>query len=428
MNKLHTNSRPSKAIQTGWQKKLLRPLGLNIVFTFFFLLLQQVAQAETLQKNSQNNTLTEHSSKQNDQLHNQKQLDALLANIKSIKAKLTKKMGKQSKLQKKFKQTELEIADLAATQHRLSQTQKSLGIQLKKLREEQTDVEVKQQQQKKLIGEHLRKAYEIENQNPIQLLIQEGNPAEIDRLLIYLQRINNARTTLLADYAELLKHQKSLASEVTRKQQQLTNNQKKLAQQKNSLAELQTQRDQSIKQLSKEINSDEKQVSTMTKERAALEALLKEMSQATEAMEASQANTQYLEQLPDFKTAKGKLPWPTRGKQKHRYGSTRNNSDITWQGVTIEAKAGSAVNAIFPGRVVFSDWFQGQGLLIIIDHGKGYWSLYGHNQSLLQSVGNTVGAGETIATAGKSGGQEVAGLYFEIRHNGKPKNPNNWCK
>ena len=95
--------------------------------------------------------------------------------------------------------------------------------------------------------------------------------------------------------------------------------------------------------------------------------------------------------------------------------------------MTIRANTGEPVKAIYAGRVIFADWFQGQGLLMIIDHGNGYMSLYGHNESLLQNAGAWVAGGETIATVGNSGGQSMAALYFEIRLNGQPSNPNLWC-
>ncbi|MDC3332982.1 peptidoglycan DD-metalloendopeptidase family protein, partial [bacterium] len=122
------------------------------------------------------------------------------------------------------------------------------------------------------------------------------------------------------------------------------------------------------------------------------------------------------------------MPWPTAGKLANSFGSKRNGTTLRWQGVNINARQGSDVKAIHYGRVVFADWFRGSGLLVIIDHGDGYMSLYGHNQSLLKSPGEWVIPGESIATVGNSGGQKSAGLYFEIRKNGKPTDPKRWCK
>ena len=86
------------------------------------------------------------------------------------------------------------------------------------------------------------------------------------------------------------------------------------------------------------------------------------------------------------------------------------------------------MHAISHGRVAYADWLRGYGLLLIIDHGDGYMSLYGHNQVLYKETGEWVEAGDLIASVGNSGGQAHTGLYFEIRHNGKPTNPTQWCR
>jgi septal ring factor EnvC (AmiA/AmiB activator) len=129
-----------------------------------------------------------------------------------------------------------------------------------------------------------------------------------------------------------------------------------------------------------------------------------------------------------FSRLKGKLPWPVQGKLAARYGANRKAESLTWRGVVIDAEEGREVKAIYNGRVVFADWMRGFGLLLIVDHGNGYMSLYGHNQSLYKNVGDVVRKGEAVATVGNSGGRETPGLYFEIRHNGVPDNPVLWCR
>lgn len=129
-----------------------------------------------------------------------------------------------------------------------------------------------------------------------------------------------------------------------------------------------------------------------------------------------------------FLTLRGRLQWPSRGKLTTRYGSARKVGKLKWQGVNIKAPEGTEVHAISHGRVAFSDWLRGFGLLTIIDHGDGYMSLYGGNQSLFKEVGDWVEAGEVIAGVGNSGGRKNSALYFEIRHNGKPTNPLKWCR
>ena len=124
----------------------------------------------------------------------------------------------------------------------------------------------------------------------------------------------------------------------------------------------------------------------------------------------------------------GRTIRPVTGKPNNRFGSRRGQGSLRWQGLIIPAEEGSDVAAIHHGRVVFADWFRGSGLLLIIDHGDGYKSLYAHNESLLRDVGEWVSAGASVATVGNSGGRAESALYFEIRKDGKPTNPANWLK
>ena len=119
-----------------------------------------------------------------------------------------------------------------------------------------------------------------------------------------------------------------------------------------------------------------------------------------------------------------------RSRRRHsdRFGTRRKSGNLSWQGVLIGAPQGEAVHAISHGRIAFADWLRGFGLLLIIDHGDGFMSLYGRNQSLFKEVGDWVNAGELIAIVGESGGDDEGGLYFEIRHNGAPRNPGKWCR
>lgn len=119
---------------------------------------------------------------------------------------------------------------------------------------------------------------------------------------------------------------------------------------------------------------------------------------------------------------------PIAGRVTNRFGSARSSGKLRWNGVFIEAEPGTPVTAVHYGRVVFSDWLRGFGLLLIVDHGDGYMSLYGHNEVLYRETGDWVTAGETIATVGDTGGQNRSGLYFEIRHAGKPTDPQHWCR
>jgi septal ring factor EnvC (AmiA/AmiB activator) len=128
-----------------------------------------------------------------------------------------------------------------------------------------------------------------------------------------------------------------------------------------------------------------------------------------------------------FTQRKGKMLWPTQGKLLHQFGDNRQGS-VTWDGLRIQADSGTPVRAIHGGRVMYADTLRGQGLLIVLDHGDGYMSLYAHNDALLREAGEWVQPGDIIARAGNSGGEKESALYFEIRKNGNPINPLPWLK
>jgi len=129
----------------------------------------------------------------------------------------------------------------------------------------------------------------------------------------------------------------------------------------------------------------------------------------------------------DFGRLRGRLAWPIQGRLVARFGEARGGT-LRWDGVLLSVERGAEVRAVYSGRVVYSDWLQGLGLLIIVDHGDGYWSLYGHNDRLFKAVGDRVSSGEPIAAAGDSGGRAQPELYFEIRKGGKPVDPGPWFR
>ena len=130
----------------------------------------------------------------------------------------------------------------------------------------------------------------------------------------------------------------------------------------------------------------------------------------------------------NFAKLKKKLKLPVKGKVIYKYNAKRSDTGTRWKGLFIKTTEGSSVKSVASGQVVFSDWLRGFGNIIIIDHGKSYMSLYGNNDSLLKQKGEFIKGGEVIALSGNSGGNKYNGLYYELRHNGKPFNPLKWTK
>jgi len=165
-----------------------------------------------------------------------------------------------------------------------------------------------------------------------------------------------------------------------------------------------------------------KELERLKEQQGGLEKLVRELRRA-------------LERAPKFPTdskdafakLRGRLTWPVAGRLAASYGQTRAGG-VKWDGMLLTGAQGSPVRAVYHGRVVYADWLSGLGLLIIVDHGDGYLSLYGHNERLYKDVGERVTAGDTIATLGDSGGRPRPELYFEIRKGGRPVDPRPWFK
>jgi murein hydrolase activator len=179
------------------------------------------------------------------------------------------------------------------------------------------------------------------------------------------------------------------------------------------------QRGRVLANLDKESRSRSAQLSRLQSQQAQLEKLIRDLNRALES--------EPIDPDDPFGRLRGKLIWPVAGEVAAGFGDTRVGN-LKWSGLSINATQGAPVKAVSAGKVIFADWLSGRGLLIILDHGNGYLSLYGHNEQLFKQVGSQVDAGDTISAAGDSGGRSRSGLYFEIRRGGKPVDPRPWFR
>ena len=347
-------------------------------------------------------------------------LEAVLEELEDIKKQLQKDVKRFGDLDREFIETEQEIGRLARRQRELQQRNRKLDRSLRELEDELAGLQAQQQEQEEAIAAQIRAAYQLGSQSSLQLLLQQNDPAEISRQLAYLDYANAARADKITAFRNTITAVEKTRSDIRVQGAELAENREQLQRQSNELQTLQARRETQLASLRGKIADRESRIKALTNDSEHLAELLEQVDEALERRPVVVTDS-------NFANARGSLAWPAKGKLLNSFGSPRPNSNIEWQGVTIAARQGSDVRAIHPGRVVFADWFRGQGLLLIVDHGSGYMSLYGHNQSLLRDIGTWVDAGEVIATVGNSGGQQRAALYFEIRHNGEPRNPKRWC-
>jgi septal ring factor EnvC (AmiA/AmiB activator) len=271
------------------------------------------------------------------------------------------------------------------------------------------------------LGAQIRAAYRAGRNDFVKLLLNQEDPALIGRVLVYHDYFSRARAHRIAAVSAAMGRLDALEMEIRAETLALGRLQ---TQQAAKLEELTAHRDSRsavIARLDRHIRERGEELRHLQTNERELAALIERLKQQESAVGA-------FEELPPFETLKGRLSWPVDGRQAVSFGSPRKGGRLRAEGVTIEADAGTEVRAVAGGTVVFADWFRNMGLLIIIDHGGGYMSLYAHNEALAKKPGDFVRAGDVIGRVGDTGGQERAALYFEIRAEGAPVDPALWCR
>lgn len=351
----------------------------------------------------------------------QRELNALNEKIGSLKKSISKQQNDRSSTAKALRSIEKDIGTLAAKLHHTSAKRDQQQRKLAELEARQQQLRKQQLSQKALIAEHVRNAYTLGKESQLKMLLNQEQPEKLSRTLTYFDYFNRARSEELSKYRDTLSELDALKPAIEAEAQALAETSSELQRQQQALLQQKQQRANALAGIDREIVNKTSSLNTLDKERKSLENVL-------QAVEREITNIAIPASYKPFNAMRGKMPWPVRGKLLNRYGSSRQGSAVTWQGIQIAGNEGDSVISIHNGRVVFADWLRGAGLLIIVDHGGGYLSLYAHNQSLLRSEGDWVKGGEAVATVGNSGGQRQAGLYFEIRYKGRPTDPRSWCQ
>ena len=388
----------------------------------------------------------------------QRQLEAARQDVAELKKMLEKLQQEKSGVQQQLKKTETEMGTLEGQVKELQRELKSSEQEIQRLDQEKKKLQIARTEQQRLIAIQARAAYQSGRQEYVKLLLNQQNPEKFSRTLTYYDYLSQARLEQLSAFNETLRQLANVEQEIVTYQTQLQVQKASLDERHAKLAEARKERQQALAKLNSEFSNRDQRLKARQQEQAELGRVLKTIEEtlARQAREAEEARKRALaaqqaeqarpgSQQPSqpsgplvssgavyggpFASARGKLPWPVDGRLVARYGTPRGGDARTkWDGVLIGAPAGSQVRAVHGGRVVFADWLRGAGLLVILDHGNGYLSLYGHNQSLLKNAGDLVKAGEPIATVGSSGGQDSSALYFAIRQNGRPSDPAQWCR
>jgi septal ring factor EnvC (AmiA/AmiB activator) len=347
-------------------------------------------------------------------------LKALEQEISNYKETLDSTQGQKSEIEATLERNEQGINKLINEIDTIEKEWDTTNDKVSSLTEKQKELLTVKSEQQYYIEQQVRAAYEIGSQEYLKVLLNQEDPNEIARMLAYYDYFNQARSRQIESYNLTLLDLDRVTQELAEETVVLESQRRALGAQQKSLANVQKEKQLTLKALINQISTTGSALLKLEQDRGRLEQLL-------DKLEESLANLDAPRNAQPFAGMQGKLLLPVEGRISHRFGNHRNQGKLRWHGIFIDAAEGESVYAVHYGRVVFSDWLRGFGLLMIISHGEGYMSLYGHNQALFRETGDWVSAGEVIAAVGDSGGQDKTGLYFEIRIDGKPNNPQNWC-
>lgn len=349
----------------------------------------------------------------------QSHLQQVSQTMTGIKGRLDSDKNQANTLENSLQSLETQMGQLNHEIELVNQSIQAEDEELQQLTIRQKNYEQALEQQRQKLIQMLQLSYTFSKENDLKTMLNQEHPENMDRYLQYDRYLNQARLALIQQIHQSLSELAQTENALAQKKNDLTQlKQKKLAQQAN-LRKMIGSRKQLIKNLQVEMGSSQSQLEQLSQSKKELEATLsKILSEQDRRVDQVRVAADQL---------KGSLAWPVKGKVVGHFNDRFENTEVTRNAVEISAPAGSAVHAVYSGQVVFSGWMRGIGLLVIVQHGKDFVSLYGHLQHANVTIGESIAAGTEIGEVGNSGGQNHAGLYFQLREDQKPLDPELWC-
>lgn len=365
------------------------------------------------------------------QASQQDDLDNLRRRIQSMQQEFEKTSESKSEATDALRESERAISTSNRKLSELAQQQKSARQTLSDLQRQSGQLDKNIQEERALLSKLLYQQYLGGKQEYLKLLLNNQDPNQVARELQYYDYIARNRAAWLNTLRNNSEKLQNVTAAASAKSQEIASLQTEEQHQHSQLEREKQNRLDTLKKFAQQLKQQHREISRLQHNENRLSQLVEKLSRMLSAPKSP--NTPQNERLPDssfdgksFASLKGKLALPVKGRIINRFGESRPDSSLMWKGLQLQAAAGQPVKAIASGRVVFADWLRGFGNLLIIDHGNGYMSLYGNNETLFKQVGDIAHGGESIASVGNSGGNEESGLYFELRYEGKPFDPMKW--
>lgn len=354
---------------------------------------------------------------------NEEQLRTLRARIENLQADLNETRGERDEARAQLRALERRIGNQFKSLRDTETRQKSDSARLIALQRARTRSRAELGNRRQELEHDVRAAYVLGRQNYLKLLLSQDDPALVSRTLTYYGYLTQARASRIESIETSLSKLDSLEKQIAERVQGLATLHTHQLEQKKSLESTRAERRALLAQLNERVRDRSQEVERLKRDEDRMARLVRELRTAVTRAPSPE--------LPAVSTSidkRGRWQLPVQGRLVARFGSPKDIGELRWRGIFLATSEGQEVKAVTRGRVVYADWLRGFGLLVVMDHGGGLMTLYGHNRSLYKGIGDMVEAGEVLAASGNTGGPALPGLYFEIRENGEPRNPLDWCR
>ncbi len=361
----------------------------------------------------------------------QEELDNLRKRISALQQDFEKTSESKSEASDALRESERTISTSNRKLNELAQQQNTAGRELEQLQRQSAKLEKDMQGEQSLLSKLLYQQYLGGKQEYLKLLLNNHDPNQVARELLYYDYIARSRAAWLNTMRGNLAKLMAVTDLARAKTLEIAALQDEQRTQRKDLEKEKQARLQTLDKIAQQLKQQRREMGRLQRDENRLSQLVDKLAKMLSQPKSN--NLAHNDNLPDstfdgkpFGSLKGKLVLPVKGDVTNKFGGARPDSTVLWKGLFLRAAASQSVKSVAAGRVVFADWLRGFGNLLIVDHGNGYMSLYGNNESLFKQVGDRLRGGDTIASVGNSGGNEESGLYFELRHEGKPLDPMKW--
>jgi septal ring factor EnvC (AmiA/AmiB activator) len=349
------------------------------------------------------------------------ELKKVNARIEKVRKAVNADIEKRDRLSAQLRDAELGVQSARRQLEEVRVQRIASEARLRELEREQARKEAELAAERGALAGELRTAYVNGREEQLKLLLNQQDPASFGRMLAYYGYFGRARAERINSIRDKLEHLALLREKIAAETQRLQELEARQEQELAALKGAQQKRTRAVAAIEGDIKNRGGEIKRLESQARGLEKLIADLRKALESKPVAK-------QAP-FEPLRGKLPWPVQdGRVLARFGQPRAGGSLKWQGMLIGTDRGARVRAPFAGRVAYADWLPGMGLMIVLDHGGGYLSLYGHNEEVFKKVGDPVAAGDVIGAVGDTGGHNQPALYFEVRRGREPVNPEIWLR